>query len=199
VFIGERIFLTVKAPLYLYRGASGYVGSSSNLSRRFRHYFSLKSLKGYKGSSHIYRSLLKYGYSKFKLEILKYCSPAQGIKWEQYYFDLFKPEYNILKNAGSSFGFKHSAETLANMRKRKLSEEHRAKISEALKGENHPKGAGKPSQQIEVFDIKNNTTISYDSMNAAAKALNLLQAVISIYLKNNQEKAYKGRYIFRRV
>jgi group I intron endonuclease len=69
--------------------------------------------------------LLKYGYSKFKLEILKYCSPAKCIKWEQYYFDLFKPEYNILKNAGSPLG-------------RIVSDETKAKLSAANKGKNNP-------------------------------------------------------------
>jgi group I intron endonuclease len=143
--------------------------------------------------------LLKHGYSNFTLEILKYCSPAKCLKWEQLFLDLLKAEYNILKNAGSSFGFKHSAETLAKMRKRKLSEEHKAKISEALKGENHPKGAVSPSQQIEVFDIKNNTTITYNSISEAARALNFPPAIISTYFKNNQQKPYKGRYIFRKV
>jgi group I intron endonuclease len=73
----------------------------------------------------ITRALLKYGYSKFKLEILKYCSPAKCIKWEQFYMDLLKPEYNIFKIAGSSLGSKRS-------------EESRALMSEAKKGENHP-------------------------------------------------------------
>jgi group I intron endonuclease len=59
--------------------------------------------------------LLKYGYSKFKLEILKYCSPAACLKWEQLYIDLLKPEYNILKTAGSLLGYKHSEQSLAKM------------------------------------------------------------------------------------
>ena len=39
--------------------------------------------------------------------------------------DKLKPEYNILTTAGSSFGFKHSQETLAKLRGRKLSDETR--------------------------------------------------------------------------
>jgi group I intron endonuclease len=54
----------------------------------------------------IYRALLKYGHSSFKLDIIEYCSPNV-----QHYFDQLKPEYNILKVAGSSFGFKHSEVT----------------------------------------------------------------------------------------
>jgi hypothetical protein len=72
---------------------------------------------------------------------------------------------------------------------REHSEETRQKISDTAKkidntgrfkpGEDHPnyakkvEGSGKPSQVIEVTDIKNNTTTSYDSISAAARALNL--------------------------
>lgn len=63
----------------------------------------------------IYKALLNYGYSKFTLEILEYCDPADLIKREQYYIYLLKPEYNILKKAFSSLGFKHSEETRVKM------------------------------------------------------------------------------------
>jgi group I intron endonuclease len=75
-------------------------------------------------------ALLKYGYSNFSLEILEYCGRENVIEREQYYIDSFKPEYNILKKAGSSLGYKHSEETLS-------------KLSASLKalgrlGKNHP-------------------------------------------------------------
>ena len=93
---------------------SSYVGSSINLTNRFSNYYSLAYLKKRvkKGSSIINNSLLKYGYSNFSLDILEYCEPSVLIKREQYYIDTLKPKYNILKNAGSSLGFKHSLETL---------------------------------------------------------------------------------------
>lgn len=53
-------------------------------------------------------ALLLYGYSNFSLEILEYCEPSDVISREQYYMDLLKPEYNTLKTAGSSIGFKYS-------------------------------------------------------------------------------------------
>jgi len=40
-------------------------------------------------------------------------------------------------------------------------------------------------------DIKNNTTTSYDSMSAAAKALNITQSTITNYILLNQKKPYK--------
>jgi hypothetical protein len=61
-------------------------------------------------------------------------------------------------------------------------------------GKNNPN-----SQVIEVTDIKNNTTISYNSMSEAARALNINLTVIVKYFANNQKKPYKGRYTFKKV
>jgi group I intron endonuclease len=68
-----------------------------------------------KGKSIIYSSLLKHGLSNFKLEILEYCEKEKVVSREQYYLDLLKPEKNILPTAGSSFGFKHTEESLTKM------------------------------------------------------------------------------------
>jgi group I intron endonuclease len=54
-----------------------------------------------RGSSHIYRALLKHGYSNFSLTILEYCEPEQCIEREDYYLFTEKHEYNILPKAGS--------------------------------------------------------------------------------------------------
>ena len=73
-------------------------------------------------------------------------------------------------------------------------------MSEAKKGKPRPEGAGKPSQQIEVTDITNNTIISYDSINKAAIALNLPNHnIISHYIQRNQKKPYKGQYTFKKL
>ena len=86
------------------------------------------------------------------------------------------------------------------------SEKTKIIISEAKKGEKHPnfnkarvEGSGRPSQTIEVTDIKNNITTSYDSIGAAARALNINQSRISMFFKNNQQKPYKGRYTFKKL
>lgn len=68
-----------------------------------------------KSKSLIYRALLKYDYNNFEFIILKYCDVNELIEWEQYFIDNIKPEYNLLLVAGSSFGFKHSAETLLKL------------------------------------------------------------------------------------
>ena len=94
-----------------------YTGSSVDLSRRLKNYFNISYLENEikNSNSMIYKALLKNGYSNFILEILEYCDVANLIKREQHYIDLLKPEYNILKIAGSPLGRKHSEETIAKM------------------------------------------------------------------------------------
>jgi len=72
-----------------------YVGSSINLGKRISYYYNINSLM--KNKRIISSALLKYGYSDFSFEILEYCDPANCLEREQYYIDLFDPEYNILK------------------------------------------------------------------------------------------------------
>jgi len=153
------------------------------------------------------------------LEILEYCEPEKCIEREQYYIDLLKPEYNLLKVAGSLLGFKHSEETKAKLSGLVRSEETLAKYIEANKGDKNPMhgkihseetrakistsrkanpcGSSQPSsQKIEIIDLETNITTKYNSMSEAAKALNIHNNIISQYFKKNQKKPYKGRYIF---
>ena len=197
-----------------------YIGSSINLAERFSFYYSTTYMEDAlkKGISHIYRALLKNDYSNFSLTILEYCSPEQCIEREDFYFCSLPHEYNILPKAGSRLGHKLSDETKTIMSARKkgenhpnygktLSDEIKTKISVALTGEKNPmygkpkaEGAGNPSQAIEVTDIKNNTTISYDSMREAARALNLpSHSIISHYILYNRKKPYKGQYTFKKL
>jgi group I intron endonuclease len=104
-----------------------YVGSSINLSSRLSTYYSKKAMQAKikTSTSIIYSALLRHSYANFTLDILEYCEVDILIEREQYYLDLLKPEYNILKVANSRLGSKHSLKT-------------RALISLKLKGVNHP-------------------------------------------------------------
>jgi len=115
-----------------------YIGSSVNLSNRLKQYYGKRLLKC-KYISLIYQALLKYGHSNFTLEILEYCkSTVDVIQREQYYIDLFKPQYNILQTAGSPLGRKHSEEAIQKIAASKLgnkhSEETKAKMAKAALG-----------------------------------------------------------------
>jgi len=125
-----------------------YVGSAVNITNRLYQYFSAKRLMT--DNMAINKAILKYGYSNFSFEILEYCSVEELLKREQFYFDLLSPEYNILKIAGSSLGYKHSLDNILKFSNAKKgeknpmfgkthSEETREKKSKAMKGKTHSK------------------------------------------------------------
>ena len=167
---------------------------------------------------YICRSLHLHGYSKFSLSILEYCESDKCLEREDYYLKLLQPQYNTSLNSSAPMsGRTHSEETKKIMSEAKKgaksflfgknhSDETRKKISDAIKGENHPnfgkprhEGAGKASQQIEVFDFQEKTTTSYNSISEAARTLNINNATIVKYFANNQQSPYKGRYTFKKV
>lgn len=105
-----------------------YVGSTVNFYSRFYKYFNVRTLNTLE--TPIYNALAKYGLDNFRLEIIEYCDRKNILEREQYYLNLLKPEYNILKVAGSSIGFKHNEKTLDYFKNvRKISEEAKHKLS----------------------------------------------------------------------
>jgi len=136
-----------------------------------------------RGKSYIYSALIKHGYSNFTLEILEYCDKDKVIEREQYYLNILKPNYNLLKTAGSRHGSKHSDSTREKM----------SLYRTGLKGAfNQP-----TSKKLRVTDLKTNTSTCYGSINLAAKALNIGDSSILKNLKSKTGKAFKGRYVFK--
>lgn len=109
-----------------------YVGSGVNLAKRLRSYFNVKELN--RKSSPIQDALLKYGHSSFTLEIMEYTTREKVIHREQYYINLLVPEYNVLNNAYSLLGFKHSQETLDKLKSKVISAEHKSLLSSVHRG-----------------------------------------------------------------
>ena len=165
-----------------------YIGSSESLRARFYKYFNQNHLLE-NNCMNICKALIKHDYSNFSLTILEYCDKDKCIEREDFYLSSLPHEYNILEKAGSRLGSKHSDDT------KKI-------LSEANKGEKNPnygqkvEGSGKPSQAIEVTDITNNITTSYNSISEAARVLNIHKSVIDNYFSRNQTKPYKGKYTF---
>lgn len=135
---------------------------------------------------------MKYGYNKFSLDILEYCEPSLLIKREQYYLDTLKPEYNILKIAGSSLGYKHSPETLLNFKERRLSPEALINLKLAKKGI----APTSPLRRINhllatdhittVVNKKDNSVKVYNSIRAASRDIGINHATILNYINTNK-------------
>ena len=194
-----------------------YIGSSISLSGRFNTYYSLSYLKKRveKGSSIIYNSLLKYGYSNFSLDILEYCEPSLLISKEQYYIDLLKPEYNILKKAGSRLGTKQSFETKqvisSALKGRTFSDESKAKmINKKLRQGFDTSFFGKThtvetisrikitkSLSIKITDIEANTEKIFVGNIKAAKYLGISESTLRRYKKKG--KIFQGKYLITNV
>jgi hypothetical protein len=168
-----------------------YVGSSTNLRRRFLQYYNVNRLMT--NNMAINTALLKHGYHSFELIILEFCLIDNLMEKEQYYFDVYLPEYNILKTPGSpsrGSGWKHSEAGIENMRKaaneRNKSNEYLAKLSKSNAN----------SVRVEVTDLITNTKTIYYSIRGAAKALNIDHRKISNYVYLKQVNPVLDRYTF---
>jgi hypothetical protein len=112
--------------------------------------------------------------------------PLDAIKREQYYLDLLKPEYNILKVAGSTLGFKYTENSRTKMSASQIDNSNSKNQPNAVK--------------IEVLDLgasPTDITTIFHSIREAGKALNINHSIISEYFSRNQKRPYKGRYILQ--
>jgi group I intron endonuclease len=76
------------------------------LSKRLKEHY-----EGSRSNILLQQAFKKYGIHNFTFYIIEYVDPFELISREQFWMDYFNPEYNILKEAGSSIGFKHSEDT----------------------------------------------------------------------------------------
>jgi hypothetical protein len=101
-------------------------------------------------------------------------------------------------------GHTHSDKTTKKMSDSHKENDHSGRFQP---GENHPNygkkvegsGNGMAPQAIEVVDLQEKTTTYYNSISEAAIALNTKQSIISNYFRQNQQKPYKGQYIFYKI
>ena len=78
-----------------------YIGSSVNIFGRFSNHMN-RDARRYPNHK-FYKDVLKYGHLNFKLEILELCSRDVLIEREQYYYDLYSPEYNLVRPSECNF------------------------------------------------------------------------------------------------
>jgi len=105
------------------------------------------------------------------LVYLEYCNLENLLEREQFYFNKLKPEYNIVKKAGSTLGYKHSEESLK--RDFILSDEILVKKKLATKNATLAR-----SISILVKNIKTGEKLEYKSMSEAANALGVTKGAV---------------------
>ena len=186
------------------KSGKSYIGSSNKMNIRFKQYFNYNHISYPKRNMAIYKSLLKHGYADFRLEILEYCSTDKLIQREQFYFDKYNPEYNILKLAGSPLGYKHSevAKNLIGIasKNRKVSELTRDIKRKALLGKTlHKEHLEKMRlgnilrQSVLLINSETGDIHKFSSMTKAGIFLGISRVTVSKYLLSSI--LYKGYII----
>jgi group I intron endonuclease len=171
----ERIILENKNKPGVYQfinllTGNSYVGSSTNLSRRFAQYFNYNYISNpVNRRSVIYSSIIKNGYSNFSIIILEYSEIKDTISREQFYIDVIRPTMNILQRAGNSLGYNHTEETKTKMSIAK-SGKNNPMFGIYKTGENNPMyGKTHSVQTLDKMSIAKGTAIYvYDTQGSLA-------------------------------
>lgn len=228
IFIYENVHLieTKKRLLDELRGLSGiymvlnkitgdyYIGSAA--TNRFGSRFS-KHLISFLGSKVVKNAVKKYGIENFAFIVLELYpkivnkdTNRELLDLEDSYLSLLTPTYNILTEAGSSFGYKHSDIDRQKM-KENYSEERRIKIGNLNRGKkfsietvermkiaalNRPPMSDDTKQKlskgnyITIYNLNGTIFGEYSSILTAAEALNCNEKTIRRAL-NTESKLVK--------
>ena len=180
-----------------------YLGSSIDLSSRFNDHFN-----GSRSNILLQRAINKYYLQDFIFIIFEYCEVDLLVSREQFYFDSLNPEFNILKTAGSSLGYKHTEESKILMSKvqnsidktgennpmfgKTHSAETRAKMSEAHKGKSQSaetiaKISATQGTAIYIYNSVGILVNTFTSAKKAALHFECSQSTILKYAQNGQK------------
>lgn len=189
------------------------IGSSVNLGRRFRDYFTPSHISHSRHGMPVYRAILKYGHQNFTLEILEICDASEINSREQDFFNLLNPDYNVLPNAHSSLGYKHTPETLLKFKERKLTPEQLDKLRSHLAVLNTSDEHKEISRRnmiklneskgfsVEVFDMESKKTEVFNSIRKAAEAIGCVHRTIILadetFRKKGITRPIKKRYLVK--
>ena len=155
-----------------------YIGSSMDLGRRHSVYFT-NSFSVRNKTMIISKALVKHGHLNFSVGILEYCHPDIRIERENYYFDLLKPEYNVLKVAGSPPIIKvHSTKTRLKM-----------SINSGL------------AIAVRFKDIQGNNILTFSSLKAAVDQLGVKYEKLAKFVASDSSSTspLNGRYVLESV
>ena len=192
-----------------------YIGSAvtGNFYMRFhKHLFSLS------GNKRVANAVTKYGLQEFAFIVLEIIPEKEKtqleaqavnsllISREDYYLDVFKPEYNIIAFASNSAGWKHSEDSLVKMRNnyslerrqrvgninkgKTLSEETRKLMSEAAQlrvpmSKESRKKCAVNMRPVTISNLDNSNPIHFVSIKEASVAISCAEKTIRRALNGN--------------
>lgn len=157
-----------------------YIGSAKNLYERF-HQHRNKLRKNVHPNSYLQNAYNKYGEENFIFYVHRFCHLETRFKLEQFYIDLYKPEYNL--------------DLIVNPVVQ--SESKKKKISETLKRKYKSGEIINPSfREVKVFDIKGNHLYDFRTIQECSKKLCIGVSSIRRCLNkiHKQVKSYQIRF-----
>jgi group I intron endonuclease len=160
-----------------------YIGATKDFRIRWNVHKSDLAL-GTHCNNHLQHSYNKHGLSNFKFDILLRCDLTDLVQIEQYFLDFYQPEYNILKVAGFSTGYKHTEES-----KKKISIGHKGKKHSLLR----KRKRGKPILQIcsKTNDVLN----EFFTVREAGLTINVAPGTICAVAKGKRKTA--GGFVWK--
>ena len=78
-----------------------YIGASVNIASRMSNHMN-RDARRYLNHP-FYIDVREYGIDSFRFDVLKECEKDYLLHWEQYYYDILKPEYNLVRPAEHNF------------------------------------------------------------------------------------------------
>lgn len=182
-----------------------YVGSTSNLNKRYRQHFNLLS-KNKHVNAHLQHAFNKYGNSSFEFWILEQCEDITDtlLLLEQKYINS-DGDYNICKIAGKTTGIKGKAHKLSEYQRSKIIEANKNRIwtekelkrrSEFMKNSFLVASQRKPVLQYSMCGELLN---EFDSITSAAKYLKNENARVNIKrcCQGKQKSAYNFKWEYK--
>lgn len=92
-----------------------YIGSTGDLFYRLKSHRN-SIIKNNHSNKHLLSAINKYGIDCFEFNVLMFTTSDNLMKYEQYFIDLYKPQYNIQPFAYLNRGYKHTKEAIEKIR-----------------------------------------------------------------------------------
>lgn len=143
-----------------------YIGSAVNLRAR-QHVHMCDFRKNKHSNIYMQRVFNKYG-NIFEFDVLLTCPKSELIRIEQYFINNYQPQYNILKTAGSTLGFKRSEESKKAQSERMKGNQLHKFVKNRPNLKNHDMNNG---FRVLQYDVDGNLICEHRSMLQARKAM----------------------------